>query len=182
MSDAFRALGLPRKLAISDETLREAFRVEGKKSHPDAGGSGAEFAELNTAFALLSSPSQRLRHWLELQNFTIDSRGSIDAALMDLFTQVGAATQQADAAIRKRDDAKSALVRAMSEAGIQAARDAIEAANLEVEQRILQQCANFPELEKSLHIDPAHASQVVRNLLFLEKWRSSLRAYFSRLV
>jgi len=182
MIDAFQALGLPPKLELTDEALREAFRVAGKKSHPDGGGSEAEFAALNEAFALLSSPSRRLRHWLELQDLTIVSRGSIESAMMDLFTEVGAATQQAEAAIRKRDDARSALVRAMLEPEMQTSRDAIEAANQKVERWISRQCEIFPDLEKTLALDPEQASQIVRNLVFLEKWRASLRACFSRLV
>ncbi len=182
MIDAFQALGLPPKLELTDEALREAFREVGKKSHPDGGGSEAEFAALNEAFALLSSPSRRLRHWLELQDLTIVSRGSIESAMMDLFTEVGAATQQAEAAIRKRDDARSALVRAMLEPEMQTSRDAIEAANQKVERWISRQCEIFPDLEKTLALDPEQASQVVRNLVFLEKWRASLRACFSRLV
>lgn len=182
MIDAFHALGLPPQLDLTDEELREAFRAAGKKSHPDVGGSEAEFAALNEAFAILSSPSRRLRHWLELQDLTIVSRGSIDSSIMDLFTEVGAATQQAEAAIRKREDAKSALVRAMSEPEIQTARDVIEASNQKVERRISQQCENFPVFENTLTLDSEHASQVMRNLVFLEKWRASLRAYFSRLV
>jgi len=182
MIDAFRALGLVPQLDLEDESLRQAFREASKDLHPDAGGGEAEFSELSEALAILSSPSRRLRYWLELQGLTVDPRGSIEPALMDLFTEVGAATQRAEAIIRQRDDAKSALGRAMLEQEIQTSRDAIEAANSKVEQWISRQCGNFAEFESGTLIDVNHASQVLRNLVFLEKWRASLRGCFSRLI
>ncbi len=182
MMDAFQLLGLPRLLSLTDDTLREAFRAAGKNLHPDAAGGESQFDALNEAFAVLSSPSQRLRHWLELQSLTAELRGAIDPALMDLFTRVGTATQRAELAIRKRDDAGSALVRALGEPEIQLARHAIERANSEVAQWISRQCGSFPEFDKTTSPDLTAACQIMRNLVFLEKWRASLRSYFSRLI
>ena len=34
--DAFQILGIERRLVVSDERLREAFREAGKQVHPDA--------------------------------------------------------------------------------------------------------------------------------------------------
>ena len=72
--------------------------------------------ETAEAMAVVSSPSRRLRLWLELRGSPGEVHGTIENALMDLFSQVGAVTQQAEAVIRKREDAKSVLVRAMLEA------------------------------------------------------------------
>ena len=180
VSNAFQILGIPPGLVISDELLRESYREAGKKTHPDAGGGEGEFAALREAFSIVSSPSRRLKHWLELRGTPAEVRGSIDNSLMDLFAEVGAVTQQAEAVIRKRDEAKSALVRAMLEGETQIGREAVEAAIAKVETLISRECEVFPDLEKSPDLE--HASKAARNLAFLEKWRAGLRSCFSRLV
>lgn len=180
MNDAFQILCLNPGLVISDEILRDAYREAGKRLHPDAGGADGEFAALREAFAVLSSPSRRLRHWLELRGTPGELRGTIDPAMMDLFSEVGAVTQQAESVIRKRDKAKSALVHAMLEVETQLCRESVERVISKVESGIGRECAKFPELEKTP--DREVASQVARNLTFLEKWRAGLRGCFSRLV
>jgi len=180
--DAFQILGMEPRLVLADDALREAFREAGKRLHPDAGGGDGEFAALREAFAVVSSPSRRLRHWLELRGTPGDVRGSISNSLMDLFAQVGAVTQQAETLIRKRDEAQSALVRAMLEGETQVCREAVERAISTVEALIARECAGFPELEKSAEIDVHAVSETARNLAFLEKWRAGLRACFGRLV
>lgn len=182
MTNAFQTLGIEPVLVLSDDALRDAYREAGKLAHPDAGGGDGEFAVLREAFAIVSSPSRRLRHWLELRGTPGDVRGTIDPSLMDLFTGVGAVTQQAESLIRKRDEAKSALVRALLESETQLCREAVERAICQVEATISNECAVFPDLENSPTPDVQAASKTARNLAFLEKWRTGLRACFSRLV
>lgn len=182
MKNAFQRLGLEPCLEISEESLREAFRAAGKEVHPDAGGGEGEFAALREAFAVISSPSRRLKHWLEWRGTPGDDRGSIDDSLMDLFTEVGAVTQQAEAIVRKREEAKSMLVKAMLEGEIQLCREAVERAISRVETVIGRECAVFPAYEAAADLDVQAASKVARNLAFLEKWRAGLRASFSKLV
>ena len=182
MTDAFQILGIRPALVLADETLRDAYREACKRTHPDAGGGEGEFAALREAFAIVSSPSRRLRHWLELRGTPGEVRGTIEPSLMDMFTEVGAVTQQAEALVRKRDEAKSALVRAMLEGETQICREAVERAISQVEARITHECAVFPGFEKSPNLDVEAAAKAARNLAFLEKWRAGLRACFSRLV
>ena len=182
MTDAFQILGIRPALVLSDEALRDAYREVGKRTHPDAGGGEGEFAALREAFAIVSSPSRRLRHWLVLRGTPGDVRGSIEPSLMDMFTDVGAVTQQAETLIRKRDEAKSALVRAMLEGETQLCREAVERAIFQVETRIASECAAFPNFEKFPDLDLEAAAKIARNLAFLEKWRGGLRACFPKLV
>lgn len=182
VTDAFQILGIEPTLVLAEETVRDAFREAGKRAHPDAGGGEGEFAALREALAVVSSPSRRLRHWLELRGTPGEIRGSIDTSLMDLFAEVGAVTQQAEGVIRKREEAKSVLVRAMLEGETQQCREAVERAISRVESRIADECSGFAEMEKAPEPDVAAASQSARNLAFLEKWRAGLRACFSRLV
>jgi len=179
--DAFEILGIPRTLVISEDELRAAFREAGKQAHPDAGGSDADFAVLQQAFATLSSPSKRLKHWLTLRGEAGDDRGSISPELMDLFGKVGAAMQQADAILRKRGEARSALVLAMLEGETQVCREGVEGAIAGVDEAIARLVKTFPEIESG-GLSAQAAAQQVRNLAFLEKWRANLQERFARLV
>lgn len=180
--NAFETLGIAPCLVMDGQVLRDAFREAGKRAHPDAGGGDQEFAALRQAFEILSSPSRRLRHWLELRGMPVELRGSVASGLMDLFARIGETSQQAAALGRRREEAKSALGRAMIEGETQACREAVEQAIALVEAAIERECALFPQLESAVTPDPAIASAAVRNLAFLEKWRSGLRASFARLV
>ena len=178
----FQILGIEPCLVISDEALRDVFREAGRLAHPDAGGGEGDFAKLREAYAVVSSPSRRLRAWLELLGTPGEVRGTIEASLMEIFSEVGAVNQQAEALIRKREEAKSVLVRAMLEGETQICREAVETMISKVEALITQECALFPEWENSVTLDVELASKSARNLAFLEKWRTGLRSSYSRLV
>lgn len=180
VSDAFEILGLEKRLSFEPDVLRDAFRETGKRLHPDGGGAESGFSALQEAYDILSSPSRRLRLWMELRGEPLESRGSIGVALMEVFAEVGKVTQQAETVIRKRDEAKSALAKAMLEGETQICRETVEAMIAKVESLIGEQCAVFPELE--INPDASVAAEAARNLAFLEKWKLSLRSCFSRLV
>ncbi len=182
MTNSFQILGIEPRLVLSEETARDLFREAGKLAHPDAGGVEGEFAALREAFAVVSSPSRRLRNWLELRGTPGEVRGSIENSLMEVFSEVGAVTQQAESCIRKREEAKSVLVRAMLEGETQKCREAVESAISNVESLVARECAVFPEWEISDQPDIAAASKAARNLAFLEKWRAGLRGCYARLV
>ena len=182
MTNAYQLLSLEPALVISEEALRDAWREAGKRAHPDAGGSEAGFAELRDAFARLSSPSRRLMHWLELRGTPGDVRGSIGSGLMDLFSEVGVAINRAEELIRKRDAAKSSLVRAMLESETLLCREAVEQAIASVEAAMDQEMAAFPAYQAAAVPDVEAASRTARNLAFLEKWRAGLRGCYARLV
>lgn len=182
MMNAFEILGIEPRLVIDSETLRDAFREAGRSAHPDAGGEEQAFAALNAAFEMLSSPSRRLRHWLELRGMAVESRGTVSPEIMDLFTQVGETSQRAESLVRRRDEAKSALGRALLERETQACREDVERSIALVEAAIERECAVFPAYQNSAAMDLAAASASVRNLAFLEKWRTGLRGVFARLV
>lgn len=182
MRSAFDTLGIPQALAIDEAGLAAAFREAGAKVHPDAGGAEEDFAELRRAMEVLSSPSKRLRHWLELRGIEVDPRGTVDDGLMDLFSEVGTVTGQAEALVRKRAETRSTLALAMLESGTQVCRESVETASARVDRAIERETALFPAFEAAEDIDVSEASRVVRNLAFLEKWKSSLRGLFGRLV
>lgn len=173
----FATLGLEPRLEISEEQLREAFREAGKRDHPDAGGTGEEFSKLQESFSLLSSPSRRLRAWLEAQDRHGEERGAISGELVDLFGKVGAALQQSDTVIKRRESARSTLAKAMLEPAGQAALEALEAVLDEVSGLIRGLEEEFPLIEAGGG-DPWRTA---RDLGFLERWRSELKNRFAGL-
>lgn len=180
--DAFATLGMMPRLVISEEELRGVFRDAGKRAHPDAGGGEGEFAELREAMAILSSPSRRLRHWLELKGGVVETRGTIGPGLMDLFGIVGEATRKAEMAIRKREEARSALAKALLETEAQGARELLEEATGKVDRAIDMECGVFRILERGETEGIEDVSRTVRDLAFLEKWKAGLRSCYSRLA
>jgi len=182
--NAYLLLGLEPRLVLSEESLAEAFREAGKTLHPDAGGAEDEFSALHEAHALLVRPSLRLRHFMELRGMPLENRGAIDDGLMELFGTVGAVNQRAEAVARKREEARSALVRSLFESEAQECRDAVEEELVKVEREIASECASFPEYESAPRESATieSAAKTARNLAFLEKWRAGLRASYARLV
>ena len=180
--NAFTVLGLPETLVLSEEQLRDAFRAAGKATHPDAGGNEANFALTREAHGILTSPSRRLRHWLELRKIAVESRGVIGAGLMDIFGMIGTISQRAEVLIRKREEARSALSRAMLESETQVCREEVEAGISTLDDAIAERCERFPEWDAQGSPDAGVCAEVVRDLAFLEKWKLGLRASYSRLV
>jgi hypothetical protein len=182
MTDAFQRMGIPPGLVMDDDALRGIFLESSKRLHPDAGGGEGEFAALREAMAVLSSPASRLKLWLELCGTPAVVRGVIDTSLMEVFSEVGRVTQGAEALIRKRDEAKSALVRAMLEGETQIKREEVERVIAKVDGLIRVECQAFAGFETGESFDHEAASATARNLTFLEKWRAGLRGCYSRLV
>lgn len=182
MINAFQQMGIARRLVVADDFLREAFLDFSKRVHPDAGGGEGEFTDLREALALLLSPASRLKLWMELRGTPAEVRGVIGAALMDVFAEVGRVTQGAESLIRKRDATKSALGRAMLENETQLKREEVEQMIAKVDGLIRVECEKFVVFEANEFFDHEAASVTVRNLTFLEKWRTGLRGCYSRLV
>lgn len=176
--DAFARLGLPRRPDLTDESLREAFREAGKSSHPDAGGGKGDFQLLQEAYQLLSRPSRRLKHWLELSGIPGDERGALGPDLMDHFSRISEVLQEADALIRKRENARSSLAKAMLEGETNRVRMRIDSAQSLLGEAVGAKVAMFGDLTGGDNVDPW---QLVRDLAFLEKWQAQLRERFGKL-
>ena len=92
---------------VSDEEIREAFRVRAAVMHPDSGGDEQEFAKLQGARDVLLSPARRLKEWMSARRMEADARGQIEGGLMDLFqkvSEVGAASELLMPALAMRAD------------------------------------------------------------------------------
>lgn len=56
----YRELGIAPAASLED--VRDAFRAEAKRRHPDAGGDAAAFRRLKDAYAKLSDPAVKARY------------------------------------------------------------------------------------------------------------------------
>lgn len=180
MDDAFLRLNVPRTLELEDEQLRRALQRIGSTEHPDSGSEANEFEEARAAYALLSSPSRRLRHWLELAGGNPEQRGAVEQSLMDLFGRVSGVGLRAEAVAKRREASQSALGLAILEAETQLVREEVEALIALIDQAIHERCELFPEFEKGVMLE--EAPQVMRSLGFLEKWRNGARSLYARLL
>ena len=112
MTDHFAVLHQPRRPWLDAEALKEEFHREAAAHHPDVnGGEGAaRFVALNAAYSVLREPASRLRHFLELEApERLSPSQAIPAALGDLFMQIAAFRQAAQAFRKKEAAASSAL-------------------------------------------------------------------------
>ncbi len=175
---AFELLGLPVGLLVSEEVIREAFRAKASGMHPDSGGNAEDFTALQVAQEVLLSPAKRLKEWLVLEEIEVDSRGQIDAGLMDLFQKVAEVGSAAEGAIKTGDTAASMLTKAVAEVALMKQREAVKDLLAEVEVEIRERVKMFPDIER----ERADGGKVMRNLVFLEKWRARLKGLYGRLM
>ena len=98
MTDYFALLAQPRTPWLDPNQLVEEFRRRVKLEHPDAGvgspDSGNNFAELNTAYRVLTEPSSRLAHLLELSGEKVGSISQPPVELSDLFFSTASAIDE----------------------------------------------------------------------------------------
>jgi DnaJ domain len=176
--NAFEKLGLEPTLLLSEESLREAFRKKAAVSHPDSGGDEADFTAIREAQELLASPAKRLREWLQNRGAEITERGSISTELMNLFQKIAENTSTAETSIKKAATAQSALTKGMAELELMKHRETTRLLLSDVEREITRCVDQFALIEQG-ELDPA---LIMRDLIFLEKWRFSIRALYGRLI
>ncbi len=176
--NAFECLGIRVALTVSTEEIREAFRVRAAVAHPDGGGEEAEFAALREAREVLESPARRLREWLRINGSPVDERGTIGSELMDFFQKVAETGARAEAAVKASEVAQSALAKGMAEVRLISERESVKSLLVEIEEGIAERVRIFPAIETG----DSDAATAMRDLVFLEKWRSAMRSLYGRLM
>jgi curved DNA-binding protein CbpA len=176
--NAFGRLGLEVRLDLSEEGIREAFRKMAGVMHPDSGGDEKDFSELQLARESLLSPARRLKEWMLAKGIAAEVRGQIGSGLMDLFQKVAETGNAAEATIKLCAGAQSSLAKAMAEVKLMGERERVKARLSEIGDEIGEKVAQFPGIETG-DIDPG---KVMRDLIFLEKWRASMKSVYGRLM
>lgn len=176
--NAFERLGLEVRLDFSEAEIRDAFRIRAAEVHPDSGGDEAQFAALQGAQETLLSPARRLREWLRGKGMEGDERGTIAGEMVDLFQKVAETGAKAEAAIKAAEKAQSALAKGMAEVRLMGERECVKDLLAGIEAEIRGRVTVFPEIEGG----KADAGKVMRDLVFLEKWRASMKSVYGRLM
>lgn len=176
--NAFDRLGLGVGLVVSEEEVREAFRRVAAVAHPDSGGDEVDFSEMQKAREVLLSPAGRVKAWVAASGVEVEARGQIGPGLMDLFSKVAECGSGAEAVIKEAEGAQSALAKAMVEVKLMDQRERVEGLISEVEGEISERVGIFPRLERG----EGDVGLVMRDLVFLEKWRGTLRGIYGRLM
>ncbi len=178
MMSAFEVLGLRVGLVISDEEVREAFRGRGAVLHPDAGGDEVDFAGAQAAQEILLSPGKRLGEWMRVKGIEVEKRGEIGGDLMELFGRVAEVSREAEGLIREMEGAKTVLAKAVLEVKMMGVRERLK----EVLEVIGGEIGKRVDCFGGIETGDVDAGVVMRDLIFLEKWRGAMRNLFGRLI
>lgn len=169
MTDCFALLGMPRSALLDESELQAAWHERSRAAHPDQpGGSAVLAAEVNAAYETLLAPEKRLKHLLELHQVpwrTIP----ISSELMTLFSKLGPWLQRTAALAKKKQQASSALAKALLANEEMTLREALEALGIEIEARREALIASLPADDLEL-IQVAQAT-----LSYLGKWQAQIR-------
>jgi len=189
MTDHFQALSLPRRAALREEALAEAYFLKSRESHPDHGGVEAVAAQVNAAYETLRQPDKRLKHLLEIAAPDAGKAWRtvpLDEALMALFARLGAAMAASGMFLDKKTKAQSALARALLANEEFQQRDVLEKIGEEIQahQNLIE--AQLPELDSKLEAVPEQAWREVAalqaRLAYLAKWQAQVRERLLQLM
>ena len=180
MTNFFAILGLPESLLLDHSEIEDAWRTATKKAHPDQKKSDSESliaADLNRARSVLSSPAERLAHWLEIKACEHESNRSIEPELLHLFATVHTALQKADSVISRNQNSTTALAKALL------TKESVEA-QLGIQQKMarIQRFKEsiisiFPEIDEAARSGNFEsAKRNLSQLKFLTKWEQQCQA------
>lgn len=173
MPDHFALLDEPRRPWLDADALKEKFHALTASQHPDV-KVGGDFATINSAYQILSDPGKRLRHFLELvAPSALQSTPQVPPQLAELFLQVGAVWQLADAFLKKQAQAAAPLAQALLAPEKFRALEQLEKWSAVVEQRRAALCADLSGSDETS--DPAALARILAELSFLSKWGAQLR-------
>ncbi len=191
MTDHFQALDLPRRAALREEALAEAYFQKSRESHPDHGGAEEVAAQVNAAYETLRQPEKRLKHLIEIAA-PAEAKAwrtvPLDDAMMALFARLGGAIAESGKYLEKRNKAQSALGRALLANEEFQQRDALEKIGEEIQARQAVIEERLPGLDAALQADPVTAqawrdvATLQAQLAYLAKWQTQVRERLLQLM
>jgi DnaJ-domain-containing protein 1 len=196
MTDCFALLGEPRRPVLDLEALKARFHKLAAESHPDRfhNASDAErlaaterHAALNTAYATLREPKDRLGHLLELE-LAGKPRGieSVPADLMERFMEVAKLCRDVDAFLAGRGAVTSPLLKVQQFQQAMAWSDRLTTSASQIAaaaDAVVQTTApaiGTSERESALPLRDLETA--FRRLSFLTRWNAQLRERIARLA
>jgi hypothetical protein len=179
MTNLFAILGLPESLLLDHSEIEGAWRAATKKAHPDQKRDSESLisADLNRARSVLSSPAERLAHWLELKAGEHEANRSLDPELMDLFASVHTALQKADSVISRNQNSTTALAKALLTKESVEAQLCIQQKMSHIHQFKESIINIFPEIDEAARSGNFESAQRnLSQLKFLTKWEQQCQA------
>ncbi|MEM6910401.1 MAG: hypothetical protein AAF555_02360 [Verrucomicrobiota bacterium] len=165
MENAFLCLGLPERLAFSEEELREKWHALSRE--------GAQ-ASANQAWETLRSSARRARHLLTLRAPEVKLKGmTISEPLFALFDGVGRALDTVGSYLEAKEGADSALAKALLVGRQLEAKESLDEMTAKVSEAISEIEKQFPEWDREPERETL--ARMAADLGFLEKWLEQLR-------
>jgi hypothetical protein len=177
MIDYFALLGIERRPAITEESLKRAYFGKTESLRLDHAEADI-FSSLNMAFRVISNPATRIQHLLKLE-FGDARGGQIGSELGELFGNVAETLQKVDLEFGSLSAESSALLRALAFHRMDGARERlIRTENaLSLQERGL--LSDLDQLDRIWSEDSARCReslvQMALSLTFVQKWLSEVR-------
>lgn len=173
--DAFAVLELPRRASLTEEAVRGAYFQASKVP-------GADQEALNAALQTLVTPEKRLKHLMEVAA-PDDARNwravAMPERLMDLFMRVGRTKSATEMLLKRRQEAKSALARALLQPEVLALREQAEGVASSLSEVMEERTNGLAELDAALaEGDPEawrRVAEAQAHLAYLSKWQAQVR-------
>ena len=177
--DCYEELSQKRCLELNPDDLREKFQELSKRYHPDAGGDEVVFSRINRAHSILFNPSSRVEHLYELLfQDSIRTDGPLSSNVMELFSEIGELTINADGLIKKKEKTLTSLGEALIAKDIAKLQTQLFEMNGKVRGAKSAILKTFPDIDHLIRTDSASAKEKMelcaRDLSFLGKWEKEI--------
>jgi curved DNA-binding protein CbpA len=177
MIDNFALLGIERRPAVDENSLKQAYFRKSQVLHPDR-DSENDFSTVNAAFKMLLNPASRIQHLLKLE-FGDVAPGGIGVEFGELFGKIALLLRQADEQTVSVAAQHSPVLRAMAFQRLGPMLDDLAAIETELTKMREKLLVEIDALDKEWVVDPAGCRdslvRIALNLSFIQKWSSEIR-------
>jgi hypothetical protein len=171
--NAFVLLGLPQQAALDEAVLQQAYFTAAKTQ--------GDSAELHTAYQTLLQSDKRLKHLLEIAAPPEASSWRtvpMQEELMQVFLLLGKERTTAEALVIKKQQAATALSRALLEKQLLAQRDALENIGFKLEALKQDSITQLSGLEQQWQA----LATVQAQLSYIAKWQAQIAELLLKLI
>jgi hypothetical protein len=177
MIDYFALLGIERRPAIAEDSLKKAYFRKTETLRLDHAESDT-LSSLNMAFRIITNPATRIQHLLKLE-FGDARGGEIGSELGELFGSVAEALQKVDLEFGSLSAESSALFRALAFHRMDEARERLNQTENALSHQERELLSELAQLDRIWPESPARCrealAQMALSLTFVQKWLSEVR-------
>jgi curved DNA-binding protein CbpA len=177
MIDYFALLGIERRPALDEESLKRAYFRQTESLRLNRAEADA-LSSLNLAFQILSNPASRIQHLLKLE-FGDSRGGQIGSDLGQLFGSVVEALRKTDQEFGSLTTESSALLRALAFQRMDKVRERLTQIDDDLSQRERTLLSELDQLDVLWTGSPTRCremlAEIALRLTFVQKWLSEVR-------